>query len=105
MEFLADFYKDNNLVFANQVGKLYNPSNFNNRFFQPILKEANIKRRITFHDLRHTHATLLLSKGISPKVVQERLGHSSITVTMDVYSHVTQDLQESAVEMLSDVWK
>ena len=105
MGFLADFYKDNNLVFANQVGKLYNPSNFNNRFFQPILKEANIKRRITFHDLRHTHATLLLSKGISPKVVQERLGHSSITVTMDVYSHVTQDLQESAVEMLSDVWK
>ncbi|URJ67494.1 tyrosine-type recombinase/integrase [Paenibacillus polymyxa] len=48
-----------------------------------------------FHDLRHTHATLLLKAGIHPKIVQERLGHSSINVTLDTYSHVLPNLQEA----------
>jgi integrase len=53
-----------------------------------------------FHDLRHSSATLLLGEGVHPKVVQERLGHSSISVTMDVYSHVMPTLQRDAAERL-----
>jgi integrase len=52
--------------------------------------------RIRFHDLRHSHATQLLASGVHPKVVQERLGHSTIAVTMDIYSHVTPGLQAEA---------
>lgn len=55
---------------------------------------------VTFHDLRHTHATWLLESGVDLKVVSQRLGHSSITVTADVYSHVTHKLQEDAVNKL-----
>ena len=55
---------------------------------------------IHFHCLRHTHASLMLAAGIHPKVVSERLGHSSISVTMDIYSHVLPGLQEDAVDRL-----
>ena len=48
------------------------------------------------HDLRHTHATLMLKQGVHPKVVQERLGHSTISITLDTYSHVTPGLQRAA---------
>ena len=56
--------------------------------------------RVRFHDLRHTHATQLLASGVHPKVVQERLGHSTIAVTMDIYSHVTPGMQSEAVAKL-----
>jgi integrase len=59
-------------------------------------------KRIRFHDLRHTHTTLLLQANVHPKVVQERLGHSSITVTMGTYSHVTPNMQEEAPPLGSD---
>jgi len=51
---------------------------------------------VRFHDLRHTHATLMLKEGIHPKIVSERLGHSTIGITLDTYSHVTPGLQEAA---------
>jgi len=57
--------------------------------------------RIRLHDLRHTHATHLLQAGIHPKVVSERLGHATISITLDTYSHVMPGMQESAVEMLA----
>ena len=53
---------------------------------------------IRLHDARHTHASLMLKYGIHPKVVQERLGHSSIQITLDTYSHVAPGLQQAAVE-------
>jgi integrase len=53
---------------------------------------------ITIKGLRHTHATLLLQAGVNPKVVQERLGHSNIATTMDIYSHVTPTIQAEAFE-------
>jgi integrase len=55
---------------------------------------------IRFHDLRHTHASLLLKAGVHPKVVQERLGHSSIAITLDIYSHVAPGMQEAAAAQL-----
>ena len=53
-----------------------------------------------FHDLRHTHASLLLARGVHPKIVSERLGHASISITLDTYSHVLPGLQEDAVRDL-----
>lgn len=67
------------------------------------MKEANIIRHIRFHDLRHTHATLLMLAGINLKIVQERLGHSSIDVTLDTYSHLTLANQSIAVDALERV--
>ena len=52
--------------------------------------------KLTIHGLRHTHATILMEKGVSPKVVSERLGHASPAITMDIYSHVLPDMQEKA---------
>ena len=62
-------------------------SNVINRSFKPLLKHAGLPE-IRFHDLRHTAATLLLSRGVHPKLVQPLLGHATITQTMDTYSHV-----------------
>ena len=61
---------------------------------------AGVTDGFTFHDLRHTHATMLLKQGINIKVISERLGHSKIQLTLDVYSHVMPDMQESAVRAL-----
>ena len=58
------------------------------------------KPRIRLYDLRHSHATLLLSENEHPKVVSERLGHSSITLTLDTYSHVLPTMQEATTQML-----
>lgn len=60
-------------------------------------------RHIRFHDLRHTHATLLLLAGINPKIVQERLGHASIDMTLDTYSHLTLANQGVAVTALDSI--
>jgi integrase len=57
---------------------------------------------IRFHDARHTHASLMLKQGIHPKIVQERLGHSTISVTFDTYSHVAPGLQEAAAKRFDD---
>ena len=58
---------------------------------------------IRFHDLRHTHATLMLGAGVHPKVVQERLGHASIQITLDTYSHVMPGMQAGAAAKLADL--
>jgi integrase len=55
---------------------------------------------IRFHDLRHTCATLLLSRGVNPKVVSEMLGHSSVAITLDIYSHVTPHMQQAAADVM-----
>ncbi len=60
---------------------------------------------IQFHDLSHTHATLLLKQGIHPKVVSERLGHSTIGITMDTYTHVLPNMQKEAVHPFEQLIK
>ncbi len=59
--------------------------------------------KILFHDLRHTHATLLLAKGVNVKVISERLGHSNIKITLDTYSHVLPTMQEDAVNKIEEI--
>ena len=92
-------WEDSGLVFPNHRGRPMAKENLLRRSFWPLVERAGVPR-IRFHDLRHTCATLLLSEGVHPKVVQERLGHSSIAVTMDVYSHVMPTLQKDAAERL-----
>ena len=98
-------WKDPGLVFASTIGTPLEPSNLVGRSFKPLLGWAGLPI-VRFHDLRHACATLLLSEGVPVKVVQEVLGHSSVSVTMDVYSHVLPDMQEKAAaamdELLSD---
>jgi integrase len=75
------------LVFCDTQGGPLRKSNLLRRSFLPLLKRARLPA-IRFHDLRHTAATLLLARGVHPKIVQERLGHSQISLTLDTYSHV-----------------
>ena len=77
-------------------------SHFHKNVFKPLLKKAGLPD-IRFHDLRHTSATLLLSAGVHPKVVQERLGHSQISITLDTYSHVLPTMQKEAASKLDEV--
>jgi len=86
-------------VFCNHGGGHLRRSHFHQKYFKPLLKKAGLPA-IRFHDLRHTSATLLLSAGVHPKVVQERLGHSQISVTLDVYSHVLPTMQLEAAAKL-----
>lgn len=97
----GDRWEDNNLVFPNAVGKPINRNNLLQRYWYPFQERAGLPR-IRFHDLRHSAASLLCSMGTSPKVVQEILGHSSITVTMDMYSHLLPTMQAAAIDTLND---
>ena len=92
-------WQEQELVFTSTVGTPLDQRNLL-RQFKLIRKEAGLPE-IRFHDLRHTTASLLLELGIHPKVVQEILGHSSITVTMNTYSHVGPKLQKEAVARIA----
>ncbi len=96
-----DIYTNNDLVVCTQVGTPLNPANLR-RSFNNLIKTAQVPQ-IRFHDLRHTHATLLLSKGVNIKVISERLGHSNIKVTLDTYSHVLPTMQEDAIKKLEGI--
>ena len=95
-------WEDHDLVFPTKNGRRMSPTTLRMCHFRPLLRRAGIPY-IRFHDLRHGAATLLLSMGIHPKVVQELLGHSQISITMDTYSHVLPTLQGEAVRRLGEL--
>ena len=70
--------------------------------FYPLLERAGLPQ-IRFHDLRHSAATLLLSRGIHPKIISEILGHSQISITLDLYSHVVPTMQQEAKEAMEAI--
>ncbi len=72
--------------------------------FHKLLEKAGLPR-IRFHDLRHSMATILLAANVHPKVVQERLGHSNMAITMDVYSHVLAPIQQEAARKLDEMFR
>jgi integrase len=96
----GDKYKNHNLVFPSRSGTPMSIRNLDRRHFKPILERANLPK-IRLYDCRHTCATLLLAAGENPKIVAERLGHSKISMTLDVYSHVLPTMQKSATEKIS----
>ena len=90
-------------VFIRPDGSPINP-NAITLAFRRIIKRAGLKN-IRIHDLRHTHATLMLKAGIHPKIVSERLGHANIAITLDIYSHVLPGLQEAAAEKFDMIFE
>jgi integrase len=101
IEARGDLYEDQGLVFASEAGTPINPSNLRQRSLAPLLKKAGLPH-IRFHDLRHTCATLLLSKGVHPKFVQELLGHATIAITLDTYSHVMPGMGDQVATAMED---
>jgi site-specific recombinase XerD len=97
-------WEDHDLVFANEIGKPVEAGNLLRRSFWPLLDKAEIPH-IRFHDLRHTAATLLLQQGVHPQVVSELLGHNSIGLTLDIYSHVISDMQQQAVAAIHTLFR
>jgi integrase len=86
-------------VLCDTKGGWLRKSNFTRNEWKPLLNKAGVPDR-RFHDLRHTSATFLLELGIHPKIVQERVGHSQIGITLDIYSHATPTLQREAADKL-----
>lgn len=98
----AGLYVEDGPVFCNRVGGPLHPKNLVDRHFRPMLQRAGLPP-IRFHDLRHTCATLLLGQGVHPKLVQTLLGHSSIKITLDTYSHVLPEMQGVVPTAMDDL--
>jgi integrase len=106
---LGSDYRNNDLVFATTIGTPLQPRNVIGRHLKPILCKAFCdeahdtgphKVDIRWYDLRHTTASLLLRSGTNPKIVAEKLGHSSVNLTLNVYSHTIPSMQFEAAESL-----
>jgi integrase len=104
-------YEDNNLVFCTAYGKYLDGSNVRKRFNKIIddinSKEDDTNNKIShrkFHDLRHTYATRLFELKEQPKTVQEFLGYSNVSITLNTYTHVLDDIKENAVLKLNDLF-
>ena len=100
-------WEDHGLIFPNRVGKPMDHNNLYHRDFKSLLKRAGLwsedkDKRFTFHSLRHTCVTLLVSKNVHPKIIQEMLGHATITQTMDTYSHVLPGMGDVAASALEE---
>jgi integrase len=95
----GDAWKSTGHVFTREDGSPWHPDRVQ-KLFQEAVDAVDVPR-IRMHDLRHGWATMALRAGVHPKVVQERLGHANIAITMDTYSHVLPDMQESAAEMVA----
>jgi len=97
---VGEFWEEHDLVFCTSLGTPLNPNKVLERF-KTVLKKASLPD-MRFHDLRHSAATMLLSVGVHPKVVQELLGHNQISMTMDTYSHVLPTMQKDAMDKMND---
>ena len=95
--------RENDYVFAHPDGSPLDPTTVSHTFAK-LARKAGLSN-IRFHDLRHAHASLMLRTGADPKVISERLGHSSIAITMDIYAHILPGLQEEAVIRFEDALK
>ena len=98
---LSGLWQDYDLVFTTGVGTPLSRADLITRSFKPLLRSADLPD-IRFHDLRHTCATLLLSRGVHAKLVQELLGHSTIAVTLDTYSHVLPGMDEGLADTMDE---
>ena len=91
----AGLPEDRGLIFSTQTGAIVSPENLVKRSFKPLLERAGLPE-IRFHDLRHTCATTLLGRSVHPKLVQELLGHATVAMTLDTYSHYLPSMGDAA---------
>ena len=94
-------HASDDLVFVDDGGQHLNPSEIS-RYFRRLVARSGLPR-IRLHDLRHTHATLALEAGIHPKIVSERLGHATVSLTLDVYSHAVGHMQAEAAHQIREL--
>lgn len=98
-------WQDHGLVFPNTMGKPMNAGNLYRREFQPLLKRAGLANEgFTIHSLRHTFATTLAEKGVHPSTAQKMLGHSDIRMTLAIYTHATDEMQDAATAALEEAF-
>ena len=88
-------HSDDVFVVAQEDGKSLQPNSLTHEFVRLLAKHPRLPR-VRYHDLRHSHATHMLASGVHPKVAQERLGHSNVGITLDLYSHVLPGMQADA---------
>ncbi|WP_245618129.1 site-specific integrase [Domibacillus tundrae] len=100
---LADEYLQYDLVVCTKNGNWVHPNNFR-RAFKVTVEQLGLPK-IRLHDLRHTHATFLLANKVNPKIIQERLGHKNVTVTLNTYSHVLPSMQLEAAGTFDELFK
>jgi len=93
---LGDAYQDEGLICCREDGSVWPPAAFTSAY-RDLLRRRNMKN-IPFHHLRHAHASHLLKAGVSAKVVSERLGHSSVSFTLDTYAHLLPGMDEQAAQ-------
>ena len=84
------------------MGKPLDRRDVTSRQFKPLLERAKLPETVRFHDLRHTCATLLLTRNVNPKIVSEMLGHSTIAITLDTYSHVLPNMRDAAAAAMEE---
>lgn len=100
---LGKEYNNNNFVCTWEDGRPVRPDYISQQFSR-VIKKLGLPS-VRFHDLRHTHATMLLLQNVSPKVVSKRLGHSNISTTYDIYAHVLPEMEREAADKLNDLFK
>jgi integrase len=93
---------DEDLVFCHLDGTPYLPNSITHAWIKTVRKAG--LRPIRLHDARHTHASIMLKQQVHPKIVQERLGHANISVTLDTYSHVVPGLQQAAAKSFDNAF-
>jgi integrase len=97
----GSLWRENGLVFASETGDPLDRRYLTSRRFKGLLESAGLPE-IRFHDLRHTCATLLLTKNVNPKIVSEMLGHATIAITLDTYSHVLPNMRDQAAQAMEE---
>ena len=96
---------DDDLVFPNTVGRPMNPSNLYRRDFLLLLEKAGLgDQGFTFHSLRHTFATTLAASGVHPSTAQKMLGHKDVRMTLAIYTHATDGMQDAALDAISEAF-
>jgi integrase len=95
-------WREHDLLVDGHLGAPMNPDTFS-AAWRKLVREHGLPH-VRFHDLRHAHATLMLLKGVHPKIVSERLGHASIGITLDTYSHVLPSMQQEAAEAADELF-
>jgi integrase len=100
---MGDVWENRDLVFSDLRGGYFN-SNYLLRMFKKLLQEAGVPL-MPIHDLRHSAATILLGMGVNMKAIQELLGHSDISITLGLYSHLLPNMQQDVVNKWEDAFK
>lgn len=97
----AEYWQENDLVFCTSLGTYYEPRNVR-RKLDALMRDSGM-RYFRLHDVRHFFASLLLAQGVELKVVSEILGHSSIRITADIYTHLLPKIKDDAIDLLDNV--